>query len=108
MDIHGPCKPEVKPGAREESASSAWLAASANSKFIYSSTIPSIHGAVSKMNIFGKGYSLGSIISYPASYHDEISPSKANLVQDHGYFFTVIFKKRFSPFFTLRVKTSPN
>ena len=35
MDIHGPCKPEVRPGAREESASSAWLAASTNSKFIY-------------------------------------------------------------------------
>ena len=28
-----PCKPEVRPGAREESASSAWLAAPAMNKF---------------------------------------------------------------------------
>ena len=43
------------------------------------------------VNIFGKGYSPGPIISCPASDHDPICPDKANLVQDHGYFFTVKF-----------------
>ena len=32
VDIHDPCKPEVRPGAREESASPAWLAAPAMNK----------------------------------------------------------------------------
>ena len=29
MDIHGPCKQELRPGAQEESASPAWLTAPA-------------------------------------------------------------------------------
>ena len=29
VDIHGPLQPEMRPGVREESASPAWLAATA-------------------------------------------------------------------------------
>ena len=71
---------------------------STNSKFIYSATLPSIHEAVSKVNIFANGYSSGSLIICPASYHDSICPRKANLVQDHGYFSLSLFLKDFRHF----------
>ena len=82
---------------------------STNSKVIYCSIIPSIYEAVSKVNIFGKGYSPGPIISCPVSDLYSICPSKANFEQEHGYFFTVtsFFLKIFA-IFTLRVKTSHN
>ena len=72
---------------------------STNSKFIYCSIIPSIYEAVSKVNIFGKGYS-------PGPY--SICPNKANFEQDHGYFFTVTSFFKIFAIFTLRVKTSHN
>ena len=75
---------------------------------MYSSIVSSIYEAVKHVNIFGKGYSTGPIINCPASYQDSICPKKANLVQDHGYIFTVKFLLRSSLIFTLRVKTSPN
>ena len=75
---------------------------------MYSSILSLIYEALMHVNIFGKGYSPGPIISCPASYRDSIGPNKANLVQDHGYFFTVKFLLRSSPFLTLRVKTSPD
>ena len=78
------------------------------STFLYSSIFSSIYEAVKHGNIFGKRNSPGPIIRCLASYHGSICPNKANVVQDHGYFYTVKFLLRSSQIFTLRVKTSPN
>ena len=68
-----------------------------NQVILESSIIASIYEAVKH---FGKGYSPRPIISCPIPYHDSTCPNKANLVQDHGYFFTVKFLLRSSQFFT--------
>ena len=66
----------------------------------------SIYASFKHMIIFGKGYSLGPIITGTGSYLDLTYPNKANLVQDVGNFLPCHdFFLDLRIFFTLRVKT---